>query len=165
MKPLQLLATSLLAAVSINAFAAEPYGENTAEQKEVLASEDLLREVTDKLNRNCGTSVKTTINWKAYDAIKGLSPEQKDNRDMANLYRMAGMQNESDLQYIADGCKDNLYKNNVAKKLKSIVVTPRAGNISAKEPSHVFKLANGTLNITYHIYTRNTTTDTAAKLF
>jgi hypothetical protein len=155
----------LIASLFPLALHAAPYGENTAEQKEVLGSEAVLKEATDKLNQNCGTAASTTINWRAYDSIKGLSPEMKDKRDMDNLYRMAGIQNESHILYIADACKDSLFKANVAKKLRSIVVTPRAGNISAKEPSHVFKLNNGVLNVTYHIFNNNTTTDTASKLF
>lgn len=144
---------------------AAPYGDNTAEQREVLNAEASLKEATDKLNQNCGTAVSTTVNWRAYDSIRGLSPDMKDKRDMDNLFRVAGLQVESHILYIADACKDSLFKANVAKKLRSISATPRAGNISAKEPSHVFKLSNGVLSVTYHIFSSNTTTDTAAKLF
>ncbi len=160
-KRASLVAAMLCAAVSN----AAPYGENTAEQKSVLAAEAAVGEFVEKLNQNCGTKVTATINWKAYEPISKLSAKERDGRDMENIYMVAGSTLDSHIRDLGNACDDALFKGNLAKKLKSIVATPRSGDVSAKDPSHVFKLNNGVLNITYHFYRSNTTTDTAKKLF
>ncbi|MGL4237008.1 hypothetical protein [Tabrizicola sp.] len=148
-----------------NESAGQPYGENTLEQKAVLASEEVLKAAVDKLNESCGTAVTAAITWTGYDAIKALPDDQKDGRTMDNIYSLAGGQVESHLLGVADACQDELFKSNLAKKLKSIVLIPRVGGVSAEEPSHVFDLKDGVLTVTYHAFTNNTATDTLPKLF
>jgi hypothetical protein len=144
---------------------AEPYGENTAEQKAVLESEAAIREVVDKLNSNCGTNVTASINWKAYAPITALSAKELDNRTLDNIYGIAGSQIQSHIRDLAAACDDNLFKGNIAKKLKTIVATPRSGAVNAQNPSHTFKVANGVMSINYHFSTSNTGTDVSKKLF
>jgi hypothetical protein len=144
---------------------AQPFGENTAEQKAVLESEAALREAVDKLNSNCGTNVTASINWKAYAPITTLSAKELDNRTVDNIYSIAGSQIQSHIRYLADACDDSLFKGNIAKKLKTIVATPRSGQVNAQNPSHTFKVANGVMSINYHYSTTNTTTDVSKKLF
>ncbi len=156
------LIAAMLSVASANA---APYGENTAEQKSVLATEATVGEHVDKLNQNCGTKVTATINWKAYEPISKLPAKERDGREMENIYMVAGDQLRAHIRDLGRACDDALFKGNLAKKLKSIVATPRSGDVSAKDPSHVFKVNNGVLNITYHFYRSNTTSDTAIKLF
>ena len=144
---------------------AEPYGENTAEQKAVLESEAALREAVEKLNSNCGTNVTANINWKAYAPITTLSAKELDNRTLENIYGIAGSQIQSHIRNLADACDDSLFKGNIAKKLKTIVATPRSGLVNAQNPSHTFKVANGVMSISYHFSTSNTGTDVSKKLF
>jgi hypothetical protein len=144
---------------------AEPYGENTAEQKAVLESEAALQEQVNKLNSNCGTNVTASINWKAYAPISALSAKELDNRTLDNIYGMAGSQILPHIRYLADACNDNLFKGNIAKKLKTIVATPRSGAVDAKNPSHTFKVANGVMSINYHYSTSNTDSDISKRLF
>ena len=153
---------SLFFALNVHA---EPYGENTAEQKAVIESETSLREAVDKLNSNCGTNVTASINWKAYAPIATLSARELDNRSVENIYSLAGSQIQSHIRFLAESCDDSLFKSNIAKKLKSIVAMPRSGEVNAKNPSHIFKLANGVMSINYHFSTSNTTTDVSKKLF
>jgi hypothetical protein len=144
---------------------AAPYGENTLEQKSVLATEATIGELIEKLNQNCGTKASYTINWKAYEPISKLSAKERDGREMENIYAVAGSMLDGHIRDLGAACDDALFKSNIAKKLKSIVATPRSGDVNAKDPSHTFKLNNGVLNITYHFYRSNTTTDTLRKLF
>jgi hypothetical protein len=160
-----IIGVSLLAVFFTATVQAEPYGENTVEQKAVLESETALREAVDKLNTNCGTKVTFSINWKAYAPISALSAKELDNRTLDNIYSIAGSQIQSHVRNMADACDDNLFKGNIAKKLKSIVATPRSGVVNAQNPSHTFKVANGVLSISYHFSTSNTGTDVAKKLF
>jgi hypothetical protein len=165
-KNLQAVVSTCLLAVFFAAnLHAEPYGENTAEQKAVLESEAALREAVDKLNSNCGTNVTASIVWKAYAPISTLSAKELDNRSLENIYSIAGSQIQGHVRYLADACDDSLFKGNIAKKLKSIVATPRSGTVDAKNPSHTVKVANGVMSITYHFSTSNTTTDVSKKLF
>lgn len=159
------ISTSLLAVFFAANVQAEPYGENTAEQKAVLESEAALREAVDKLNSNCGTNVTASINWKAYAPITTLSAKELDNRTLENIYGIAGSQIQSHIRNLADACDDNLFKGNIARKLKTIVATPRSGMVDAKNPSHTFKVANGVMSISYHFSTSNTGTDVSKKLF
>ena len=155
----------LMAVLFAASVQAEPYGENTAEQKAVLESETALREAVDKLNSNCGTNVTASINWKAYAPIVTLPAKELDNRSVDNIYSIAGSQIQSHIRYLADACDDGLFKSNIAKKLKTIVATPRSGAVNAQNPSHTFKVANGVMSITYHFSTSNTTSDVSKKLF
>jgi hypothetical protein len=165
-KNLQAVVSACLVAVFFATSAqAEPYGENTAEQKAVLESEAALREAVDKLNSSCGTNVTASIVWKAYAPTSTLSAKELDNRSLENIYNIAGSQIQSHVRYLADACDDNLFKGNIAKKLKTIVATPRSGAVNAQNPSHIFKVANGVMSINYHFSTSNTGTDVSKKLF
>ncbi len=162
---LAIVGASLLAVFFAANVQAEPYGENTAEQKAVLESEAALREAVDKLNSNCGTNVTASINWKAYAPITALSAKELDNRTLDNIYGIAGSQIQSHIRYLADACDDSLFKGNIAKKLKTIVATPRSGLVNAQNPSHTFKVASGVMSISYHFSTSNTDSDVSKRLF
>lgn len=163
--PQAIVTACLLAGFFAASAQAEPYGENTVEQKAVLESEAVIREAIDKLNSNCGTNITASIVWKAYAPISALSAKELDNRTLENIYGIAGSQIQSHIRNLADGCDDSLFKGNLAKKLKTIVATPRSGIVNAQSPSHTFKVVNGVMSINYHFSMSNTTTDVSKKLF
>jgi hypothetical protein len=161
-----LISAALVAATS--ATLAAPFGENTAEQKATQAVEDNLNELAQMVNKNCGTSITVKVDWKAYTPVyNSFSTDERENRSLDNIYSVVSSQSDGHIRDIASYCKDEpIFKANVAKKLKSIVVQPsNQKDVSAKQPSHVFKLNNGVLSITHHLFRSNTSSDTARKLF
>jgi hypothetical protein len=163
----QIFAATALVTLTTTSMA-QPFGENTAEQKATQASETELSEIMALVNKNCGTTATHKIEWKAYAPTFTSFPEDKrDGRTLDNIYSIMGSQIVGHLRDIASYCKDEpIFKANVAKKLKSVVLTPsKEYEVSAKLPSHNFKLANGVLTITHHLSSSNTSSDTARKLF
>jgi hypothetical protein len=161
------LSALFLAALSTCALTsmAAPYGENTKEQKATQNAEAKIAEATEKLNAACGTNITATIDWKAYASF---SESDRAGRTMDNIYEMVDSQTSFALYSIMEGCKDKdgLFKANVAKKLKSVVFTPsKAKEVSAKIPSHTFKLVNGVFTVTYNFQTSNDSTSSVRNSF
>ncbi len=147
------IAAAGLLTLAGNTFA-EPYGENTLEQRASQRSDDKINEALERLNVACGTKITATINWKTYGSF---TEADRAGRTTHNIYEIAGDQTVSSLYNITDGCKDDkIFKANVVKKIKSITFTPtKEKEVSAKVPSHTFKVANGVLAITYNFQTSN----------
>lgn len=134
-----------------SAAAIEAYGENSAEQTASSGVEATKDDEIERLNKACGTQASASINWKAYAAF---SEADLDGRTRDNAYLIAGNQALDVLGYITSTCgSDALFKNNVAKKLKSITFTPTKGSVSVKNPSHTFQLNGGNLVVHYNFQT------------
>ncbi|MGB4811729.1 MAG: hypothetical protein WBP13_04510 [Methylophilaceae bacterium] len=145
------------------AFADEPYGVNSDEQKATATVEAQKSEALEALNKACGTKATATINWKAYASF---SASDLDGRTMDNVYQIAEAQTLDVLREMAFGCtSDAFYKSNVTKKLKAISFTPVKGEVSVKNPSHTYKLSNGTLAVNYNFQTTNSSINDVKKSF
>jgi hypothetical protein len=132
---------------------AEPYGDNTNEQKATQAVEQELAEVTELMNSACGTNITTSIDWKAYASF---TESDRAGRTMSNIYEISESQTMSIIRDIASGCSDAIFKANVVKKVKSIKFSPtKEKEVNAKIPSHKFKVANGVLSVSYNFQTSN----------
>lgn len=155
-----LISKIALAATSVALLGAmtmtEPYGSNTNEQRSTIEAEKELSETLAKLNSTCGTSITATINWKGYESF---SAADRSGRTMQNIYEIASSQTMPSLRNLTDGCRDKLFKDNLTKKVKKIVFTPTKGEVSLAKPSHTFKIAQGTLTITYNFQTSNSSSE------
>jgi hypothetical protein len=152
------IAAAGLLTLAGNTFA-EPYGENTLEQRASQRSDDKINDALEKLNATCGTKITAAINWKAYGSF---TEAERAGRTTHNIYEIAGDQTAGSLYSIMEGCKDDtIFKANVVKKIKNITFTvTKEKEVSAKVPSHTFKIANGVLAITYNFQSSNDTAGT-----
>lgn len=160
---ISLLLISSLAFASTTTIAEEVYGDNSAEQAAVSSVEASKQDMLVKLNKACGTQVAATIQWKSY---AGFSKADLHDRTLDNVYQIVDSQALDVLHHITSGCEsDTFYKKNVAKKLKNIIFTPVKGEVSLKNPSHNYKLVNGTLNVNYNFETSNDSINEVRKIF
>jgi hypothetical protein len=146
-----------------SAYADESIGDNSAEQTAVNTVETDKTEKLTRLNKACDTSATATINWKTYSAF---SEADLGGRTLDNVYTIADNQALDVLDYITAGCEtDGTFKKNVSKKLKVVAFTPVKGEVSTKNPSHAYKLSNGTLSVNYNFQTSDSSINNVRKMF
>lgn len=131
---------------------ADPYGETSDEQRASLSSDEKVAEYMAKMNAKCGTAITAAIEWKTYASI---TQADRGDRTADNVYGIAGGQAADVVGNLTSSCEDDLFKKNMAKKVKSIVFRPTKGKVSGQNPSHTFALSSGVLTVTYNFQSSN----------
>jgi hypothetical protein len=139
------------------------YGNNALEEKAIETVEEQKVQALAELNKACGTNVGASIQWEAY---ANFTESDLAGRTLDNVYQIAETQTLDVIREMAFACGgDAIFKKNVAKKLTAIHFSPNKGEVSVKQPSHVYQLSNGTLNVHYNFQTTNSSISDFRKLF